>query len=275
MDGLERLPRTGPFILAPNHNSNLDPLVTAYVLWRAGRVPRFLAKASLFKVPVLGAIMRATGQIPVVRGTSSATSLQAAARLVEDGLAVIVYPEGSLTRDPDLWPMRGKSGAVRLALEHDVPLIPCAHWGVQRILPTYGKRLSPFPRKDVRVLIGEPVDLAPWRGRGLDAPPLDAATLDAAPLDAATLDAATLADATGALMRSITGLLEELRAETAPAERWDPAEHGQAEFGKLDKSRLDQAPDQATPDQATPEQATPDQATPEHPDHPDHPESRA
>lgn len=213
MHHLDRIPATGPFIFTPNHNSNLDPLVSAYVIWKAGRVPRFLAKASLFKVPVFGAILRATGQIPVQRSGAGATdSLKAASRLVDEGLAVIVYPEGTLTRDPDLWPMRGKSGAVRLALEHDVPIIPCAHWGVQRILPTYGKRLSLFPRKDVEIAVGEPVDLSAFRGK--------------------TLDAATLAAATLVVMQAITALLEEIRHEQAPAERWDPADHGQTEFGK-------------------------------------------
>lgn len=210
---LDRIPKTGPFIFTPNHNSNLDPLVSAYVIWKAGRVPRFLAKASLFKVPVFGSILRATGQIPVQRAAAGATdSLKAASKLVDDGLAVIVYPEGTLTRDPHLWPMRGKSGAVRLALEHDVPIIPCAHWGVQTILPTYGNRLSLFPRKDVQVLVGEPVDLSEFRGK---------------PLDAATLAAATLV-----VMQAITSLLAGIRHEKAPDERWDPAEHNQTEFGK-------------------------------------------
>lgn len=213
MQHLDRIPRTGPFVFTPNHNSNLDPLVSAYIVWKAGRVPRFLAKASLFKVPVFGAILRATGQIPVQRaGVSATDSLKAASKLVDEGLAVIVYPEGTLTRDPELWPMRGKSGAVRLALEHDVPIIPCAHWGVQKILPTYGKRLSFFPRKDVEIVVGEPVDLSAFKGK---------------PLDSATLTAATLV-----VMQAITALLEGIRGEKAPAERWDPAAHGQTEFGR-------------------------------------------
>ena len=116
--GSGRLPKAGAFIVSPNHNTNFDPLVSAYAVWRSGRVPRFLAKASLFKVPVLGAILRGTGQIPVERAgkVREGDPLDAASRLVDDGLALIVYPEGTLTRDPDLWPMRGKTGAVRLAL---------------------------------------------------------------------------------------------------------------------------------------------------------------
>ncbi len=212
--GLQRMPATGSFVLAPNHYSNLDPLVTAYAVWRGGRVPRFLAKASLFRVPVLRAILRWTGQIPVERGASSVVerggAMSAAERLVDEERMVIVYPEGTLTRDPELWPMRGKTGAVRLALEHDVPLVPMASWGVQRILPRYG-RLSPFPRKDVVIAIGEPVDLSRWRGR--------------------ELDREALAEASEAVMAAITALLADLRAETPPAHRWDPAEHDQSEFG--------------------------------------------
>lgn len=212
--GSVRVPKTGAFILAPNHITNIDPLVSAYALWRAGRVPRFLAKAGLFKVPVLGALMRGTGQIPVERASRErgADPLSAAKRLVGEGLAVIVYPEGTLTRDPELWPMRGKTGAVRLALEHDLPIIPMAHWGAQRILPRYSKRLSVFPRKDVDILFGEPVDLGRWR----DAP----------------RTTTTYAEATAAVMQSITALVQELRGEQAPEDRWDPSEHGQSEFGR-------------------------------------------
>lgn len=213
---LDRLP-DGAYILTPNHYTNFDPLVSAYTLWHAGRVPRFLAKAGLFKVPVLGAALRATGQIPVERGgvtAGGADPLAAASRLVDDGLAVIVYPEGTLTRDPDLWPMRGKFGAVRLALEHGIPIIPCAHWGAQQILPRYSKRLSLFPRKNVDVIIGEPVDLSPWKDK--------------------PRTTETYAAATNAVMQAITALLEELRGEKAPAERWDPSVHGQTEFGKLE-----------------------------------------
>lgn len=211
----ERIPREGAFILAPNHYSNLDPVTTGYVLWKLGRVPRFLAKASVFRIPVIGAILRKTGQIPVERNGGGRTGqpLAAAARLVEDGLAVIIYPEGTLTREPELWPMRGKSGAVRMALEHDVPIIPMAHWGVQQILPRYSKKLSLFPRKTVEAIVGEPVDLSPWRGR--------------------PVTHELLAEATEAVMVEITRLLEQLRGEQAPGERWDPSMHGQAETGRF------------------------------------------
>jgi 1-acyl-sn-glycerol-3-phosphate acyltransferase len=211
----EKLPRTGAFVLAPNHYSNLDPVTTGYIVWKLGRVPRFLAKASVFRVPIIGAVLKATGQIPIERtgGSSAGQSLTAAGDLVRHGLAVIVYPEGTLTREPDLWPMRGKSGAVRMALEHDVPLIPMAHWGVQQIMPRYSKKVSLFPRKTVEAIIGDPVDLSRWRGR--------------------PVTHELLAEATDSVMAEITRLLEQLRGETAPLERWDPSANGQTETGRF------------------------------------------
>ncbi|WP_199176590.1 1-acyl-sn-glycerol-3-phosphate acyltransferase [Subtercola sp. Z020] len=211
----EKLPRTGAFVLTPNHYSDFDPVVIGWSVWRLGRAPRFLAKASLFRVPVLGAALRAIKQVPVERSgrTHGSNPLAAAHDLTVGGEGVIVYPEGTLTRDPDLWPMRGKTGAVRIALENALPVIPVAHWGTQAVLPRWSRRLSLFPRKTVHVRYGDEVDLARFRGQ--------------------PLTQKVLAEATSLVMDAITHLLEELRGETAPAERWNPADHQQTEFGKL------------------------------------------
>jgi 1-acyl-sn-glycerol-3-phosphate acyltransferase len=212
----DKVPQSGAFVLAPNHYSEIDPVIMAYALWRLGRAPRFLTKASLFKVPVVGAALRATGQIPVERGGAARGSvpLEAAEKLVREGRGVIVYPEGSLTRDPDLWPMRGKSGAVRLALEHGIPLIPAAHWGTQNLLPRYGKKLKLVPRAHITVKFGDPVDLSRFRDK--------------------PFEASVLIEATDVVMAAVTSLLEELRGETAPIERWDPKKQGQTETGRFD-----------------------------------------
>lgn len=214
----DKLPRRGAFVLAPNHYSEFDPLIVAIAVYRAGRLPRFMAKDSLFRVPVLGSILRATGMIPVARASSAAAAKQTLRQshdLVEHGRGVIVYPEGTLTRDPDMWPMRGKSGAVRLALTGDIPLIPMAQWGTQQIMDRYQKGLSLWPlRKRVRVVVGDPVDLSDLRGRAGDPRVLNIAT--------------------ERLMAAITALLEELRDETAPEKRWNPSDHGQKETGRLD-----------------------------------------
>ncbi|AXH35510.1 1-acyl-sn-glycerol-3-phosphate acyltransferase [Humibacter sp. BT305] len=217
--GRENVPRTGAFVLSPNHYSNIDPLIMAWALWRSGRAPRFLAKASLWKIPVVRFALEKSGQIPVERAgaTRGSAPLAAATRVVDEDAAVIVYPEGTLTRDPDLWPMRGKTGAARLALEQGVPLIPAAHWGTQKLLPRYSKRLHGVPRKRIEVLFGPPVDLDDLRGR---------------PLNSKTLN-----EATYRIMAAITALVEDLRGETAPAERWNPSAHGQSEFGRMGDGR--------------------------------------
>lgn len=215
IDG-EKLPRRGAFVVSPNHYSEIDPVMVGMVSWKLGRMPRFLTKGSLFKVPVVGWLLRKSGQVPVERAGSARGSapLQTAQRIVDDGRIVIIYPEGSLTRDPDMWPMRGKTGAARMALEHDIPVIPVAHWGSQQVMARYGKKISFFPRKTVTVKIGDPVDLSAFRGRNLDS--------------------ATLNEATVAIMDAITKLLEDLRGEKAPETRWNPAEHDQKETGRFE-----------------------------------------
>jgi 1-acyl-sn-glycerol-3-phosphate acyltransferase len=211
VDG-DKVPKSGAFVLTPNHYSEIDPLVMGVAMWKVGRMPRFLAKVSLFKIPVLGAIMRASNQVPVERaGTARAADPLAAARqITEHGLAVIIYPEGSLTREPDLWPMRGKLGAVRMALDAGIPIIPVAHWGAQLVLPRYGK-LSLFPRKKIVVKYGDPVDISEFRDK--------------------PRTTKNLAAATELVMIAVTALLEDLRGEKAPAERWDPAVNHQSETG--------------------------------------------
>lgn len=216
--GTENLPREGAFVLAPNHYSEFDPLIVAVSVWRTGREPRFMAKESLFKVPVLGWALRRTGMIPVARSSSASAAketLRHSAELVDHGRGVIVYPEGTLTRDPELWPMRGKSGAARLALAGEIALVPMAQWGTQEIMGRYEKGLKFWPpRKPVRVLIGKPIDLSDLRGRANES--------------------SAITEATDRLMAAVTALLEELRGEKAPAERWNPSAHGQKETGRLE-----------------------------------------
>lgn len=210
-----KLPASGAFVLAPNHYSEIDPLVMGVVMWKLNRMPRFLAKGSLFGLPVIGSLLRASGQIPVERtgAVRGADPLVAAKKIADDGAAVVIYPEGSLTRDPGLWPMRGKGGAVRMALQAGIPIIPAAHWGTQKLMPRYGKKLSVFPRKTIDIKIGDPVDLSEFQGMKLDA----------------TVTAA----ATTKVMDAITVLLEALRGEAAPAERWDPSANNQRETGRF------------------------------------------
>jgi 1-acyl-sn-glycerol-3-phosphate acyltransferase len=199
--GAEHLRQPGGFIAVGNHASNIDPLTFCHFVWDGGVVPRIMAKDSLWKVPVLGRVLTATEQIPVSRGTAAAgRSLEAAGRALADGECVVIFPEGTLTREPDLWPMQGKTGVARLALESRAPVVPIAQWGAHRLLGRYKKLLKPIPRKLVTVVAGPPVDLSDL----YDVPH----------------DAAVLREATERIMAAITHQLEEIRREQAPAERF-------------------------------------------------------
>ena len=145
--GLENIPRTGGALVVANHVSVVDPLTVAQLVYDAGRLPHFLAKSTLFSAPVVGRLMRGTKQIPVQRNSAEAAgSLSAALDALRAGQIVIIYPEGTTTRDPDLWPMRARTGVARLALTCGVPVLPLTQWGPQEILRR-GSRPHPFARQ--------------------------------------------------------------------------------------------------------------------------------
>lgn len=204
--GVENLqrwyPPTDGIVVAANHLSWFDPLPLCHVLWDNGRPPRILVKDSLFRAPVLKRVLTGTGQIPVARSTEDAAKAVAAAvDAVADGEAVVLYPEGTITRDPDLWPMSGRTGAARIALMSGAPVIPVAQWGAQHVMRPYRKEFRVLPRKTMHFAIGEPVDLDDLRTR---------------PIDAEVLEAAT-----SRILDDITGLLAELRQQQPPTERLD------------------------------------------------------
>lgn len=211
IDG-HKIPATGGCVVAGNHISHLDPFTFAHFIYDNGRLPRYLAKAEVFEVPVGGRIIRSAGQIPVSRLTSDASqAFSAAVEAVNRGECVAVYPEGTITRQPGLWPMTGKTGAARIALTTGCPVIPVAQWGVQDILAPYAKMPSLLPRKLVTMKAGDPVDLDSLRGE--------------------PLTPEVLRQATSRIMDAITTLLEEIRGERAPQVRFDPRVLGVKQIG--------------------------------------------
>ncbi|HVW81257.1 MAG TPA: lysophospholipid acyltransferase family protein [Mycobacteriales bacterium] len=204
--GSDRVPRSGPVILAANHLSYVDPLTLGLFVFESGRTPKFLAKSSLFEHPLTKPILVGANQIPVYRGTAdAANALAAAVEALEDGECLLIYPEGSATRDPDCWPMKARTGVARLALETGAPVIPIAQWGPQNLWRYKAKWPHPLPpRKRIQILAGEPIDLSDYLGKPIDAD--------------------LLHQVTELVMSKITELLVELRGGTPPAETYDPRE---------------------------------------------------
>jgi 1-acyl-sn-glycerol-3-phosphate acyltransferase len=200
--GMDNLPREGGIIVAANHVSEIDPLVIGHFLYDLGRAPRFLAKAELFRKPPMKWIAEGAKQIPVSRHAIDASAaLVPAVEALERGECVLIYPEGSATRDPNLWPMKARTGVARVALMSGAPVIPVAMWGPEAILPYKARRPKLFPRRTMRLIAGPPVDLSSYVGKPLTADLLHAAT--------------------DTIMRRIADLLSELRGEPAPAEFYD------------------------------------------------------
>ncbi|MBB5997423.1 1-acyl-sn-glycerol-3-phosphate acyltransferase [Streptomonospora salina] len=238
--GEDNIPREGGVILAANHLSMADPLTISHYLYVAGRRwPTFTAKEGVFRIPVVGAVARSTGQIPVKRGSTDAIKAlqEAETALTRDGSSVIFYPEGTCTRDPDLWPMAARTGVARLALTAGVPVVPLAHWGEQHLLRYGTAKLRPFPRKRVQMAAGPPVDLSAYRGR--------------------PMTATVLREATGEIMRAITDLQAGLRGEVPPAEPYDMKKGRRTAAAGSTTPEVSAAADPADPAAAGPAAAGP------------------
>jgi len=201
--GADNIPRDGGIIVVANHVSEVDPLMVAdYLLHAARRPPRFLAKKELFRKPPLKWILEGAEQIPVDRGSGDAAkALSAAVEALHRGECILIYPEGSATRDPALWPMKSRTGAARLALLSGAPVIPIAQWGPERVLAYKARKPHLLPRTRISVLAGPPVDLSAYVGK--------------------PVTAQLLRDATTTIMQTVVGLLEQLRDEHAPEDFYD------------------------------------------------------
>lgn len=201
--GLDRVPppEAGGVLIVPNHVSQIDTFLIARAVWQSGRVPRFMVKAPVFDWPVAGRIMRGSGQILVQRGTANAAeSLREAAAALEAGEAVIIYPEGTTTKDPDNWPMLARTGVARLVLmAPDVPVVPFGQWGAHRFRLTPARLIR---RRPSLLSVGEPLDLSRFRGK--------------------EPTAETLREITDEIMSAVRDEVASLRGEAPPAEFYDP-----------------------------------------------------
>lgn len=217
IDG-EKIPAHGGCVLTPNHVSHIDPLTLGLFVYDHGRVVRYLAKEEIFDTPVIKHIAKGAKQIPVKRLTTDAASpFQAAVSAVQAGEAVTIYPEGTLTRDPNLWPMTGKTGAARVALTTGCPVIPIGQWGPEAVLPPYSHKPKLFPRKRIYIKAGDPVDLEDLRGK--------------------PLTNEVLHEATERIMAAITDIVASLRHEQPPAVRFDPRKAGVKQIGNSNKEK--------------------------------------
>ena len=166
--GAEHIPQSGGFVVAVNHLSNIDPITFAHFLYDNGRAPRYLAKSALFSLPVVGWVVRNSGQIPVVRESRDATeAFRGAVVAIERGRVRRGLSRGHdhpRSRRCGRWSARPAPRGSRCTT--GCPVIPVAQWGPQRCCPYRGDTArAVLPRKTMHVTAGPPVDLDGLRGR--------------------------------------------------------------------------------------------------------------
>lgn len=180
--GAEKIPETGPIILAPNHRSYLDP---PYLSLVTTRQLHLMAKDSLFRVPVFGAYIKAMGAFPVKRGAADRGALKQAMAELKAGRVMGIFPEGTRAEPGTLLP--GEKGFALVAKQTGVPIVPIALEGTDRVLPKHGG----LHRARVTATIGKPMTAAEMLAAFPD-PTKDALTI--------------ISEAT---MRAIAGLMSE------------------------------------------------------------------
>ena len=200
-EAAERLP-DGAIIVISNHTSYADGVLLVLACRRLGRSLRMLATSGVFKIPLIGRAMRRLGFIAVRRGAADASAaLDQAAEALAHGEAVGLYPEGRVTRHPEQWPERSKTGAVRLALRTGVPIVPLAMVGAHLVVGSKRKLRGLIRalvlRPRVHAKVGAPIDVRALVGT--DTPSNDEVRV-----------------AADHVMGRLVALIEELRGEMAP-----------------------------------------------------------
>lgn len=160
VEGVDHVPRRGGVVLTFNHHSYLDFVMVAWPLVRQLRRPvRFLAKREIWASRWTGWAVRLVGAVPVDRDSSQARAgaLQAAVAALRDGECVVVAPEQTISPSFEILPLR--TGAVRMAQQSGVPIVPVLGWGTHRVY-TKGRRPHPRPGLAISVRFGEPLHVA-------------------------------------------------------------------------------------------------------------------
>jgi len=186
-----------------------------------------MAKIELFKIPVLRWLMHKVGVIPVSRRSRHASdSLRAAEEALAAGECVLLFPEGTITRDPNGWPMVAKTGVARMAFATKAPVIPLAQWGAVDLIPHGAKFPRLLPRKRIIAQAGKPVDLTDL--------------YDQKPTGK------VLREATARIMAAVTEQMAEIREEEPPTFIFDMRVMGDP-FAKPSK-RIRRSPREGTSD---------------------------
>lgn len=169
------------YLLAANHIGVFDASVLLAACRQIGVVPRYVAHGGLFDTPLVGTMLRRAGYLRVDPSTADC-AVRGTALLpqISSGGPVLIYPEGRISQDPELWPDRGQTGLARLALATGLPVVPLSQWGAHEVLPTTApatrsfsdlarltaawlRALRPGQRITFRVHVGVPVDLTGLR----------------------------------------------------------------------------------------------------------------
>ncbi|MDP9801613.1 1-acyl-sn-glycerol-3-phosphate acyltransferase [Arcanobacterium wilhelmae] len=160
--GIEKIPASGPVIIAPNHTDYFDIILMGLAVVEAGRTPIWVSADQYFKIPVFRSILKAVNTVPVYRSTGHAGDAMAGMKkALEQGGCLVVFPEGMMSVDPQKWPITGKTGIARLsAMVPGTTILPAAQWGTERILEPWSLKLSwKWLRSPSTVVIGDPVNL--------------------------------------------------------------------------------------------------------------------
>lgn len=160
--GIEHVPETGPFITAATHVTMFDVFVPMISMFHQGRRPRYMAKAEMASWPLIGKWFQLVGMQPVQRRSGKAKAIEeTSVEILTSGRPLTVWPEGTVTRDPQKWPMSMKNGVGMIALEasrrlgYQIPLYCAVTWGAASI-----NHWWPWPRKNVVMCYDEALDYA-------------------------------------------------------------------------------------------------------------------